>query len=231
MRDFLLTFLQNHHEIYLKKSVEIVKGIKTKAIYHAIKSGDLDISEGWRMDDGQLRVALLNGPEKTKKYMHLLDTRDFPKTAGVLKLEGYASAERLGGKPIHVETASRDEKEDIRNLYSDGFDTNMEKIEELEENVAKKLGLEPDEILMTFPRNLCEGIANKVKIYREGSLDENRGPNLVRIGEIFNGLDEDIETEINRYWSVRLCVPENKREEMYKKIKEIGLREVVFGSM
>ncbi|MFH1977706.1 MAG: HD domain-containing protein [Candidatus Aenigmatarchaeota archaeon] len=235
-RAFLRTFLDNYFTVYLRKSVEIVKGLKLRAIYDAISSGNLDPKVGWGMDDAELMVALRNGPESTRRYVEMLDTRTFPKTAGTLKLQGFADAERPAGKPIHVEEVSRDERAHMSELYANQFDTNMGNIRRLERNVAKKLGLQPDDVLITFPRNFGDGVAKKIKIHREGSasiseLDLFRkpesSPSVVGISEIYPTLDTEVETEASRHWATRICVPEEKRQEAYEAMRKIGLRELI----
>jgi len=166
-RDYLRTYLGNYHRIYLRKPVEIVKGLKTRAIYYAIQNGDIDPHSGWTMDDYQLNVALRKSEDENAKiYVAMLERREFPKTVGVLRLTGYENRERTSDMPIHVESASRAERDDLRKL-SNGFDTDLGKITELETKIAKTLKLEPREVLLSLPRNFGDGAEKKIRIIRK----------------------------------------------------------------
>ncbi|MCX6814840.1 MAG: HD domain-containing protein [Candidatus Aenigmarchaeota archaeon] len=222
---FLDAMVSAYHEIYLVKALQIVRTMLSRAICYSIQDKSLDPEKGWDMDDYQLKECLeKSSSEAARGLMRRLGSRDFLKTAGVIKLDGCREYEPIKGKPITVECINRQDKDAFGGKYG-----KIQNLTRLEERIAKDLGFQKGEVLLSIPPTLeVSNAGSDVLIRRKGSRDDLFDSGLRSIYGVFPGLKEHLLTQTENQYAIRMLVPGESRERVYGILEEKGMKRFLF---
>ncbi len=201
-----------HQHGYLNKTALAVQRIFQRAVQEALSDQVFASGSLWDMTDADLMGRLLGGSSpRAKRLAGLLQTRAFHRSVLVIKPDGYGFAERVSGKPIHVLEWSRQNIRRFTQSYSD-----CAAVSELEDELARSLGLEPGDILLAAMPYFRKLIPKDVRIFSQSQ------------GGTFWLFEKDphhlksLESDYLRTSAIRLVVLPQHRERVYRQRDRIA---------
>ena len=191
-----------HQHGYLNKTALAAQRMLQRAVQEELLlQGDPVIGEKlWPMTDNELMQWLRRGKSPlTRRYAAALENRELYRTCLCIKPDGYAYVENTFGKPIALREWSRQQLSRFSHSLS-----SLEKLRELEDDLAKAAGLPPGRLLLAAMPYFTKLLPKDLRIANGGAGDywlfEKDGNHLA-----------SLVSDYLRTFAVRLVVPEDHR--------------------
>ena len=150
-----------HQHGYLNKTALAVQRVLQRAVQEELSAGDMDPGALWDMTDAELRRSLQDGVSpRGRRLVQLLDTRDFHRSAVVVKASGYGYMERTTGKSIKVLEWPVERIQAFTRRVDD-----CGTLRALEDRLAGSLGVEPGAILLAAMPFFVKLVPRDVQVY------------------------------------------------------------------
>jgi HD superfamily phosphohydrolase len=212
--DLQTFYMKMYKEVYLRKSLVIAQRMFHKAVYHLIRSGELEAAQLQPMVDAELIGLMYSSEDSVVRvlYQALRERRLFREVISI-RPKGFVRETRVAGKYIHPLEVEREDMDRLTQLPMLQKD-NYLGLETLEQEIAKIAKIPQHSVLVVPVFNPERFCPKDVQIYGSDgklhSLKARRRAHYARLEETAAS-----------YAALRICVQEQHRRQLFWVVPEV----------